>query len=153
MVGLVVLAVSCHTHTHTHTTAASYASECEYLNHEGDGSITVRAYGQGRNRGDAMAQARKNAIEQVIFKGIYVPGNSALSRPLVYEVNAREKYEDFFNTFFRDGGDFNSFVNGDDRRINTNEKHWSGTQVKISTTLTVERGLLKQYLKDINIIK
>ena len=151
MVGLVVLAVSCH--THTHTTAASYASECEYLNHEGDGSITVRAYGQGRNRGDAMAQARKNAIEQVIFKGIYVPGNSALSRPLVYEVNAREKYEDFFNTFFRDGGDFNSFVNGDDRRINTNEKHWSGTQVKISTTLTVERGLLKQYLKDINIIK
>lgn len=151
LVGSIVLAVSCH--PHTHTTQATYATECQYLNHESDGSITIRAYGQGRNRGDALEQARKNAVEQVIFKGIYVPGNSSLSRPLVYEVNAREKYEDFFNTFFRDGGDFNSFVHGDDKRIGTNEKSWSGTQAKISTTVTVERGLLKQYLKDINIIK
>lgn len=151
MVGSMMMAISCH--CHTHSTQASYPTECEYLNNDLDGSITLRAYGQGRNRGDALAQARKNAVKQVIFEGIYVPNNDALSRPLVYEVNAYTKYEDFFNAFFRDGGDYTMFVHGRDKRIQTNEKSWSGTQAKISTTVTVERALLKQYLKEQNIIK
>lgn len=151
MVGSMMMAISCH--CHTHSTQAAYPTKCEYLNNELDGSITVRAYGQGRNRGDALAQARKNAIHQVIFEGIYVPGNEVLSRPLIFGNNITTKHEEFFNNFFRDGGEYKNFVHNTDRRIRTNEKSWTGTQAKISTTITVERALLKQYLKEQNIIK
>lgn len=138
---------------HKHTPNAFYSNECQYLNDELDGSITVRTYGEGRRRDDALWQARKNAVNDVIFKGVNVPNNSALSRPLVYEVNAREKYDAFFNDFFKDGGDFTKFIIYEDKRARTNEKSWSGTQMKISTTVTVERSKLKTYLKEQNIIK
>ncbi|MEG1910342.1 MAG: hypothetical protein RR190_05155, partial [Bacteroidales bacterium] len=46
----------------------NYETEC--LNSELDGSYTLRAWGIGRNQVDALAQARKNALRDVIFKGI-----------------------------------------------------------------------------------
>jgi hypothetical protein len=132
---------------------AFYPTKCEYLNSEGDGSITVRAYGSGRNNVDAFAQARKNALQEVIFKGIAVPGNAYLSRPLIMEVNAEEKYAEFFNAFFADNGPYEEFVSKQDRRLVTNEKEFSGTQKKTSTTVRVLRSQLQKYLKENNIIK
>lgn len=132
---------------------AFYPTKCEYLNTEGDGSITVRAYGSGRNNIDAFAQARKNALHEVIFKGITVPGNTYLSRPLIMEVNAEEKYAEFFNAFFADNGPYEEFVSKEDRRLSTNEKESSVTQKKTSTTVRVLRPQLQKYLKENNIIK
>ena len=151
VLGFVLTLASCN--VHKTSTQAFFPTKCEYLNDEGDGSITVRAYGQGSYRNDAVEQARKNAVRQIIFEGITVPGNSNLSRPLVTEVNAEEKYEDFFYRFFQDDGAYRDFVSREDRRLRTNEKHWSGTQVKISTTIRVMRADLKEYLKLNQIIK
>lgn len=110
---------------------APYAS-VECLNVELDGSITVRVTGAGRNRLDAKEQARKNAVYNVIFKGVKVIGkNSTLSRPLVYEVNAEEKYEAFVNAFFADGGKYLEFTSMEDRRAFSNKRKkavskWNG---------------------------
>lgn len=152
VVGIALLLTSCYANK-KHTSEAFYSNKCEYLNTELDGSMTLRAYGQGRNRIDARHQARKNAVYQVIFEGVYVPNNAAMSRPLVYEANAHQKYEDFFNDFFTDGGDYTKFVNKKDKKDDTNEKSWGGAQTKISTTVTVERSKLKTYLKQQGIIK
>lgn len=138
---------------HRTTMQSFYSTATEYLNDEGDGSLTLRAYGQGRYRRDALMQARKNAVSDVLFKGIAVPGNTTLSRALVLETNGRERHEDFFNEFFKDGGAYTRFVDHADRRYHTNEKHWNGTQVKISTTVRVRRAELKNYLKEQGIIK
>lgn len=146
-----MLATSCN--TRTMTTPAFYSTTCEYLNTEADGSITVRAYGQGRNRIDAREQARKNAVREVILKGVNVPGNTLMSRPLVFGANAEEKIAPFLNEFFRDGGAYTMFISLDDRRVGSNEKHWGGAQMKISTTVRVYRAELEQYLRDNNIIK
>lgn len=124
------------------------------LNTELDGSITVRVTGAGRNRLDAKEQARKNAVYNVIFKGVKVEGrNSILSRPLVYEVNAEEKYADFMNIFFADGGKYLEFTSMDDRRALSNRKEKGGKQVEWSITLRVLRPQLRQYLIEQNIIK
>lgn len=135
------------------STAAFHEVKSEFMNLEGDGSITVRAYGIGRYRGDALDQARKNAIRDVMLRGVYVPGDPQMSRPLILEVNAEEKYADFLHKFFADGGDYVQFFSRRDRRRETNEKHWSGTQMKISSTIRVLRPELQQYLKQNNIIK
>ena len=132
---------------------APYAS-VECLNVELDGSITVRVTGFGRNRLDAKEQARKNAVYNVIFKGVKVAGkNSTLSRPLLYEVNAEEKYETFVNAFFADGGKYLEFTSMEDRRAFSNQKEKGGKQVEWSITLRVLRPQLRQYLVEQNIIK
>ena len=103
----VLMAIGC---SPRNITSAYNTPEPIYMNDEADGSITVRAFGEGRNLYDAKTQARKNALRAVIFKGISVPGNAYLSRPLVTELNAQEKYEAFFNEFFKDHGPYEKFV-------------------------------------------
>ena len=52
------------------TTSAYYDYEVECLGVELDGSQTVRVWGVGRNKKDAVEQAKKNAVRVVLFKGI-----------------------------------------------------------------------------------
>lgn len=86
------------------TSASYYAYQTECINVELDGSQTLKAYGMGRNRIDAATQAKKNAIHDVIFKGISSGSRECQLRPLLLEVNAEEKYRSYFNPFFLDRG-------------------------------------------------
>ncbi|MCH5335249.1 MAG: hypothetical protein J1D86_05555 [Alistipes sp.] len=130
-------------------------SSIRCMNVELDGSITVRVSGSGRNRLDAKEQARKNAVYNVIFKGVKVEGhaNSDISRPLVFEVNAEEKYADFMYEFFADGGKYLEFTSMDDRRWLSNSKTKGGKQVEWEITLRVLRPQLRRYLIEQGIIK
>ena len=47
--------------------AGNYNYETECLGVELDGSQTLRAWGSGRNRSDAVEQAKKNGIRDVMF--------------------------------------------------------------------------------------
>lgn len=96
------------------TGAFSHGTECVGV--EGDGSQTVKAYGSGRNRLDALEQARKNAVRDVIFNGIRLGKPECEVKPVVSEVNAREKHERYFNTFFADDGPYKEFVSTEDER-------------------------------------
>ncbi len=96
-----------------------YTYETECLGSELDGSYTLRAWGIGRNQVDALAQARKNAVRDVIFKGISKGKSECEIRPILLEVNAEEKYRAYFNRFFADGGEFENFVNYKDKRVST----------------------------------
>lgn len=92
----------------------SHGTEC--MGVEGDGSQTVKVYGSGRNRWDALEQARKNGVRDVIFNGIRSGQPDCAVRPMVNEVNAREKHERYFNTFFADDGPYKEFVSTEDER-------------------------------------
>lgn len=93
----------------------SHATEC--MGVEGDGSQTVKAYGNGRHRWDAIEQARKNAVSDVIFNGLREGKPECEQRPLVPEVNARQKHEKYFNAFFADDGPYKEFVSTEDERL------------------------------------
>jgi len=94
----------------------NYSYETECLGVELDGTQTLRVWGTGRNRVDAVEQAKKNAVREVLFKGI-LSGRDCEKRPLVPEVNAERKYETYFNSFFRDDGEYKYFVTSQDERI------------------------------------
>ncbi len=91
--------------------------EIECLGVELDGSQTVKAWGSGRNRADAIEQAQKNAVNAVIFRGINNGKNVCDVRPLLTQPNARETYSDYFNIFFSDDGSYKDFVSFKDERI------------------------------------
>jgi hypothetical protein len=97
--------------------AGNYIYKTECMGIELDGSVTLKAWGNGRNRADAVEQAKKNAVRDVIFTNILEGKQDCAKKALLLEVNAEEKYEDYFNKFFADGGEFKNFITLKDERI------------------------------------
>ena len=137
--------------------AGNYATETECMGVEMDGSQTVKAWGTGRNREDAVEQAKKQGVSDVLFKGIRNGKSECNSKPVLFEVNVREKNEDYFNGFFADGGPYKEFVTGQDgsdlhpsvfkRRVK------SGDQATYGLIIRVQRAKLKQKMIADGIIK
>lgn len=127
------------------------APKAQVMRVEGDGTVVVRATGLGRNRYYAIDNARRNAVRECIFDGFTIKGDAYTSKPLVFSVNAKEKYEEFFNAFFANNGDYEKFVSGqfsDARKLVSNRKQKSDIQAKVTITLRVNRAALKEYLNE-----
>jgi hypothetical protein len=137
-------------------TAGYYAYKTECLGVELDGSQTLKAWGNGRNRADAVEQAKKNAMRDVIFKGIREGKQECNQKPLIFEVNAEEKHEDYFNAFFADGGEYKNYVSLRDERIgdkiNRDRKKMTES-VTNGLVVRILRAELKAKLIADNIIK
>ncbi|MDR2042224.1 MAG: hypothetical protein LBP98_07915 [Tannerella sp.] len=136
--------------------SGNYSFKTECFESELDGTITVKAWGNGRNYFDACEQAGKNAVRDVIFNGITDGKSDCHQRPLVLEVNAKQKYEDYFNRFFAGGGAYRRYVSLRDERIDS--KLWrSRKRARQSVThgivLRIKRADLKRQLIADGIIK
>lgn len=94
--------------------AGNYSYETECMGIEGDGSQTLKAWGNGRNREDAIEQAKKNGVRDVLFKGIRNGKTECNVKPVLFDVNIREKKEAYFNAFFADQGPYKEFISGED---------------------------------------
>lgn len=118
-----------------------------------DGSQTLRVQGYGRNRADAKEQAMKNAVWAVIFDGIRDGVEGCNMRPLVTEVNARERYEDYFNIFFADNGAYKEYVSLRDTKKRSGGKEKDKLGYSYDLTIRVLRAQLKARLKADNVIE
>lgn len=117
-----------------------------------DGSQTLRVQGYGRNRSDAKEQAMKNAVWAVIFDGIRDGVEGCNTRPLVTEVNAKERYEDYFNIFFADGGEYQKYVSLRDTKKRSADRSKDKVGYSYEMTIRVLRSELKARLKADNVI-
>jgi hypothetical protein len=136
--------------------AGNYKFETECLGVEMDGSQTLKSWGEGKNNRDAVEQAKKIAVRDVIFKGIRNGKSDCESAPLVGEVNAQKKYEYYFNKFFADGGDFKEFVTAQDQTIADavfKDKKKADNGLQIGVIVRVLRIELKEKLIKDNILK
>lgn len=117
-----------------------------------DGSVTLRVEGYGRNRADAKEQAMKNAVWAVIFDGVRNGVKNAPIRPLVTEVNAQERYEDYFNIFFSDNGEYMTYISLKDTKKFSGSKTKDRIGYSYQLTIRVLRADLKKRLQDDNVI-
>lgn len=117
-----------------------------------DGSQTLRVQGYGRNRSDAKEQAMKNAVWAVVFEGIRDGVEGCNLRPLVTEVNAKEHYEDYFNLFFADNGEYKKYVSLRDTKKRSGGKSKDKLGYAYDLTIRVLRAELKARLKADNLI-
>lgn len=118
-----------------------------------DGSQTLRVQGYGRNRMDAKEQAMKNAVWTVIFDGIRDGAEGCNMRPLVTEVNAKERYEDYFNLFFADNGAYKEYVTLRDTKRRSGGRVKDKVGYAYDLTIRVLRPQLKARLKADNVIE
>jgi hypothetical protein len=124
-----------------------YSFETECLGVELDGSQTVRAWGLGKNNADAIEQAKKNALRDVLFNGIRNGKSDCNLVPLVVEVNAQKKYAKYFYNFFSNYRVYSKYISSRDGSFK--EKHSSENEVTYAITLRILNEQLKnQLIKD-----
>ena len=135
----------------------NYDFDVEFLGSEMDGSITLKVWGNGRNRFDAVAQAKKNAVYAVIFNGIR--GNTVQSnlKPLLNEVNAEDKYPEYFQQLFSDKTKmYLKFISMRDERIEKTifrRRETNTGGVSYGVIVRVLRSELREDLIKNNILK
>lgn len=144
---------SCRTNRNVSGAVTAMSMETVSLGSAGDGTITLRTWGAGRNRGEAIEQAKRNALHDVIFKGIKKGPNIGLaSKPLVPEVNAEEKYAVYFEPFFSPGGEYKNFVveePGSAERLTSQ----GVSRESYGIIVIVDRDALKQQLLQDGVLK
>lgn len=137
--------------------AGNYTFKTECMGVELDGSVTVKAWGNGRYRfTDAVDQAKKNAIRDVLFSGITEGRQDCNPRPVLGEVNAQLQHEEYFNRFFADRGEYREFVNAKDERLERRihrEKKKARESVTFGVILRVKRQELIDKMKHDRILK
>lgn len=120
--------------------------EIECLGTDLDGTQTLRTWGKGKNKAQAIETAKKNAVRAVMFKGITAGTDECNKRPLINEVNAEEKYEAYFNRFFADGGIYKNFVSLIDEKRNSRLKSSDNSIENWGIVVRVDRASLKERL-------
>lgn len=132
----------------TNNTNYDFKTECMGI--ELDGSHTLKAWGKGRNYFDASTQAKKNAVRDIIFKGISKGEDSCNKDPLIVGPRAETRHENYFYIFFADGGDYEKYVSLKDEKLRNKIKRDKKKQTESVTRMvvvTVNRNDLKQRLK------
>ena len=82
-------------------TGSHYQNKTSCVQDKMDGTFVLKAWGKGKDKTEALDQAKRNALNDVIFNGIR-GGEFCKFMPLVSEVNAKEKYIYFYNFFQKD---------------------------------------------------
>ncbi len=131
-----------------------YNYESRIIASELDGSYTLRAFGKGRNAVDAFEEAQKQAVYDILFLGVKSADSKIQSlRPLMMEVNAKEKYADYFNVFFADDGQYKEYCSLKERRVMTSNFSRTDVQSMAEVTVCVFRSKLEKKLRADGIIK
>lgn len=86
-------------------TASYYTVETECLEDKLDGSFILQAWGKGSSKSEAIDQAKRNVLNDILFKGI---NKGCHLLPLIVEVNASKKYKSYVYSFFN--SDYKDFI-------------------------------------------
>ena len=78
-------------------TASYYDVETECLEDKLDGSFILQAWGKGSSKTEAIDQAKRNVLNDILFNGV---NKGCQMRPLIVEVNASTKYRSYVYAFF-----------------------------------------------------
>ena len=127
--------------------------ELEAVNVGVQGTYLIKAWTYAIKPDRAIEQAKKNAVHGIIFRGFAGKGRIPGQKPLA-DINAEKEKEDFFKTFFQDGGKYLKFVTiSNDGSVAAGDYLKVGKEYKIGVMVSVNVAELRKDLEDANIIK
>lgn len=144
--------VGCKSNKTATETVAYHSYEIECMGKSMDGKQTLRVWASGRNRSDAVEQAMKKAVYDVTFSGISAGSGECNSYPVVDEANARKKYEDYFDMFFADGGDYRKYVTTHGQKRGATTKMQGNGSQTYGIIVSVDRTALRKRFEADNVI-
>jgi len=127
--------------------------EIEAVNVGTQGTYLVKAWTYAKKPKRAIEQAKKNAVHGIIFRGFAGKGRIPGQKPLA-KINSEKENEDFFKTFFQDGGKYLKFVTiSNDGSVAAGDYLKVGKEYKIGVMVSVNVAQLRKDLEDAKIIK
>lgn len=118
-----------------------------------DGTYVVRVQVRAKDAVVAFTEAQRKVVKEIIFDGIKAANSGVQDlKPLCFDMNIREKYEDYWNAFFSDNGPWKQFTSYKDRRAVTTYYERDGRQMIETGTVTVDRAGIKKKLQEDGII-
>jgi hypothetical protein len=123
---------------------SSYTYKTECLGVEFDGSQTVMAYSGKRIKADAIEDAKKVALRDVLFSGLTEGKADCDVKPILNEANAYANHEAYFARFF--ANDYRPFATFKEERPGQKAKNQKVKDVAQSTgyVIKISRPELKQ---------
>jgi len=114
------------------------------------GTYLVKVWSYSKKAATAENQCRKNAVHGVIFKG-YGGGQGCVSqRPLANNPGVETQYEEYFKSFFADGGEFQKYAS---IMEGTTETVKVGREYKVGVVVSVRKDDLRKALEAAGIIR
>ena len=126
-------------------TASYYGVETECLEDKLDGSFILQAWGKGSSKSEAIDQAKRNVLNDILFKGV---NKGCQLPPLIIEVNASKKYKSYVYSFFN--SDYKDFISIE-KSPKSLKKTRKQTSYGIKVRVKVEK--MRQKLITDNILK
>jgi hypothetical protein len=114
------------------------------------GTYLVKVWSYSKKANVAENQCRKNAVHGVIFKG-YGGGQGCVSqRPLASTPGVEAQFEEYFKSFFADGGEFQKYAS---IMEGTTETVKVGKEYKVGVVVSVRKDDLRKALEAAGIIR
>lgn len=125
--------------------------DIEYCKTASDGMVVVKVWSYSKRSDLAAAQARKNAVHGVIFRGYTGQTAAASQRPLVTDPAIESIRADFFEAFFDDEGPYMRYVSS--MLDGSTEVRKIRKEYKVGVVVTVNRDLLRKHLEEAGIVR
>ena len=114
------------------------------------GTYLVKVWTYSKSKNVAENQCRKNAVHGVIFKG-YGGGQGCVSqRPMANTPGVETQFEDYFKSFFADGGEFQKYAS---IMAGTTETVKVGKEYKVGVVVSVRKDDLRKALEAAGVIR
>ena len=132
---------------------AYYDKPSQVMSATAEGTYIIRVQVRAKDAVVAFTEAQRKVVKEVIFDGVPA-ANSGMTdlKPLCFDKNAREKYEDYWNAFFSDEGPWKEFTSYKDRRATSTRYERDGRLMVETGTVTIDRAALKKRLQADGII-
>jgi hypothetical protein len=143
----VILSVSC-VSTSKNKVAGYLSYETTCMGSGSDGNQRVKGYGKAQSKSEAIETAKKNALKDVIFKGIRGGQSGCELKPVIFDPNMLQSRSDYFDKFFANGGEYTQFVSTEGEATASQEKKEAGKDVTFGVVMTIKRTALRQKFID-----
>lgn len=124
--------------------------EIEGVSNGSQGTYLVRVWSYSSKTKLDVEISKKNAVHGVIFKGYAGAKDVRPQRPLIAAPGAEVEHADYFNLFFKDGGEYNKYVTitaGSQQVVKV------GKQYHIGVVVSVSKDALRKALEQAGVLR
>ena len=124
--------------------------EIEGVSNGSQGTYLVRVWSYSSKTKLDVEISKKNAVHGVIFKGYAGTKDVRPQRPLIAAPGAEVEHADYFNLFFKDGGEYNKYVTitaGSQQVVKV------GKQYHIGVVVSVSKDALRKALEQAGVLR
>lgn len=141
---LVVAGASASSRKLKNSDTQKFQYEIEGVNNGLQGSYLVKVWSYSARPKADIETCKKNAVHGVIFKGYAGTQNARPQRPLIADPGTELEHAEFFDLFFKDGGEYNKYVT---ITAGSQEIVKVGKQYKIGLVVSVSKDALRKALE------